>query len=80
MTENIENLILEHLRHIRAVLDKHDGYFAEIKHRLSILEISVAGIRRDLAQQEEMAAHQQLAFDKLSDRVERIERRLAIQD
>lgn len=67
MTENIESLILEHLRAIRAdvVAVKEDA--REIKRRLTSLETGVAGLRRDHAR-----------YDRLAEPVERIERRLEL--
>lgn len=49
MTDNVENLILEHLRAIRADIDGIKGDVREIKQRLTSLEAAVAGLRRDNA-------------------------------
>jgi hypothetical protein len=46
---NIENLILEHLRAIRSKQTDHDERFDRLESRLSSLELTVAGMRRDLA-------------------------------
>ena len=47
MTENVENLILEHLRAIRADIAAVKDDVREIKQRLTSLEAAVAGLRRD---------------------------------
>jgi len=49
MTDNVENLVLEHLRHIRNRIDRVADTVDDIKSRLTSLEITTAGIRRDLA-------------------------------
>ncbi len=49
MTENVENLILEHLRAIRTDLGGMKDDVREIKQRLTSLESAVAGLRRDNA-------------------------------
>ncbi len=53
MTENIENLILEHLRNLRNEVqtlrsELHTG-FTDLKNRINSMEEHVAGLRRDLA-------------------------------
>jgi peptidoglycan hydrolase CwlO-like protein len=45
---NIESL-LEHLRAIRSKQTDHDERFDRLESRLSSLELTVAGMRRDLA-------------------------------
>jgi hypothetical protein len=49
VTENIENLILEHLRAIRADIGGIKEDTREIKQRLTSLESAVAGLKRDNA-------------------------------
>ena len=49
MTDDIDSLVLEHLRAIRATQDKHTERFARIDSRINNLELTVAGMRRDLA-------------------------------
>ena len=45
MTESVENLILEHLRAIRADVAAVREDVREIKQRLSSLEAAIAGLR-----------------------------------
>jgi chromosome segregation ATPase len=59
-----ENLVREHLRHIRRAVDGLRDDMREVKERLGIVEQTCASISRRV--------------DRLEDRVERIERRLDI--
>lgn len=65
MTE-VENIILEHLQHIRAAVDALREDTREVKSRLGILETQYASLSNRL--------------DRLDARVERIERRLELAD
>jgi len=69
MTENVENLILEHLRHIRGRVDQMAEELGTVKLRLSSLEAQVAGLHGDNA-----ISHQRM--DSIDRRLERVERRL----
>ena len=66
MTAEIESLVLEHLRHIRARVDQIADDVGEVKHRLSSLEFSASRIRADIAHGEENNARQQAALDRLA--------------
>lgn len=63
MTE-IENIVLEHSRHIRGAVDSVREDIREIKGRLGILESQYA--------------HMSNRIDRLDARVERIEQRLEL--
>lgn len=78
MTEPTENLILEHLKRFQAGQDRIERELKEIKGRLSQLDIGIASIRGDLAHLSGDQARQQISFDSLTERVERIERRLEL--
>ncbi|WP_295581023.1 hypothetical protein [uncultured Lamprocystis sp.] len=80
MTENVENLVLEHLRAIRADIARMERKQDETITRLGRLELAVAGLRRDMAHTDEAAAEQNVRMDHLAERVERIERRLELRD
>ena len=47
MSENVENLILEHLRVLRDGQDRIEQALREVQSRLSSLESAVIGSRRD---------------------------------
>jgi len=78
MTEKAENLILEHLRHIRSRVDQIADDVGDLKQRISELESAMNLVRREVALGDEIDARQQIALDKLQNRIERIERRLEL--
>jgi len=53
MSDNVENLILEHLRGMRGSQERVEHELREIKNRITSLEAGVAGIRRDAAHDNE---------------------------
>ena len=73
MTANVENLILEHLRHIRGRVDQMAEDLGTVKLRLSSLESQVAGLHGDNA-----VAHQRM--DHIDQRLDRIARRLDLHE
>lgn len=75
-----DNLVLEHLRQLRAKLDQHDERFNEILLRLSELGSGQAAMRRDQALDAEGSAHLAARVDRLRDEIERIKRRLELTD
>jgi len=82
MSENIENLILEHLRTLRNEVagmrtEMHEE-FRDVKLRLGSVESAVVTVRRDAADQMGDVVRQQLRIDQLAERLERIERRLEL--
>ena len=80
MTDNIENSVIEHLKALRSELkefrNKHDADMADIKHRLTSLERGMAAVKRDASDYYEGQVGQQITIDRLSERLDRIERRL----
>lgn len=82
MTDNVENLVLEHLRLLRNELrdfrHRHDEDMADLKQRMTTLERGIAGMKRDGAEMYDDHARQQAVIDRLAERVDRIERRLEL--
>ena len=80
MIGDVENLVLEHLRSLRA--DMADVRETLKEHGIRLTEIagSVAGSRRDQALDAEASAHLAARVDRLREKVERIERRLDLTD
>ena len=76
--ENIENLMLEHLKAIRADISVIKSDIKEHTHRLGRIEVSISGLRRDMALSDETTAEQSVRMDRMNDRIERIERRLEL--
>jgi ubiquinone biosynthesis protein UbiJ len=69
MDTDVSSLILEHLRGLRAGLDRVENGMAELRLRTSSVESQVAAVHADMA-----LVHARL--DRLPERLERIERRL----
>ena len=75
-----ENLVLEHLRHIRGRVDQISEDVIELKHRLASVEPGQAKGLREYADLYSDQARQQSSIDRLVERIQRIERRLEITD
>ena len=73
-----DNLILEHLRHIRSKVDKNEKEMADLKLRMTRLESAMLSVKREVADGFEAEIHQQTINDRIMERLERIERRLEI--
>jgi archaellum component FlaC len=80
MTDRQDNLVLEHLRHIRGRVDQIAEDVTDMKHRMTSLEGSMSLVKREVAYGDEADARQQATLDKLAERIERIERRLELSD
>ncbi len=78
MTDNIENIILEHLKRFQVGQDRIERKLEEVVTRLGALEVSVASVRRDIAHNEENTAAMSVRMDRLNERIDRIERRLEL--
>ena len=73
MNADVENLVLDQLRAIRAKVEKIDNDLGEFRQRVSSIERHLAGMQRDVAN-----IHERL--DRQGDRLDRIERRLELID
>ena len=81
MTDNVTSeLLLEHLRPIQAKLSEHDDRFTMIEKRLAGIETSVARVGHGQAQAFAEQVDDRHSVDKLRERIERIERRLELND
>ena len=78
MTDNAENLMLEHLRALRAGEDRLESGLRQVGARLTSLEAGTAAGRRDSAHHVEAIIRQQANIDQIKTRIDRIERRLEI--
>lgn len=74
--DNVDNIVLEHLKRFQTGQDRIERELKEIKGRLSQIEIGVAGLRGDSAHVSGDQARQQMAFDALVERIDVLERRL----
>ena len=78
--ENVDNLVLEHLRHMRTKIDQISEDMREVKHRLATVESSQGSIMQHVGHLATSIAQQQISFDRLTDRIEHMERRLQLND
>jgi len=78
VTDNVENLLLEHMKRFQATLDRIERTLGEHTSRLANLEGGQAVIVQHLAHLSAADAAQQLSSDNLSARLDRIERRLEL--
>jgi chromosome segregation ATPase len=78
MTDNTENLILEHLKRFQAGQDRIERELKEIKSRITTLKSIIATIMQYLAHMSGSIAEQHVRYDSLLERIERIERRLEL--
>ena len=80
MPDEVDNLVLELLRAIRADTAAIRRQQVEHGHRLARLELGQAAMRRDQAGDAEASAHAGVRVDELADRLERVETRLGLRD
>jgi septation ring formation regulator EzrA len=78
MGDEVENLILEHLKRFQAGQDRIERKIDEVTRRISNLEAGQASIIQHLGHLASADAQQQLAADGFNTRLERIERRLEL--
>ncbi len=80
MTEQADNLVLEHLRHIRRAVDETHSDIVDLKTRLTGVEGSIGQITSQLGHLQTQIASQTLRIDRMDERLSRIERRLDLVD
>ena len=78
MTEQTENLMLEHFKRLQAGQDRIERELKEIKARLSGLESGQGSIVQHIGHLASSIAGQQVAIDRMSERLDRIEHRLEL--
>lgn len=76
--ENVENIILEHLRAIRGKIDQMADDMREMKNRLGNVEATQGTTLQQIGHLASSIAQQQLSFDRMTERVEHMEKRLEI--
>ena len=78
MTNEIENLMLEHLKRFQAGQDRIERELKEIKSRITTLEATTSTIMQYLAHLSGSIAEQHVRYYSLDERIQRIERRLEL--
>ena len=80
MTDNVENLLLEHLKALRNEMREFRNEFhtesENLKQRMSALETAMINVKREVTAGDETDARHQVQLDQLVERIRRIERRL----
>lgn len=77
--ENVNSLIIEHLRAIRADIGTVKEDVREVRTHLAHIENGIAGLKHDSAHQYDETAAANVKFDRITERIEKIERRLELQ-
>jgi hypothetical protein len=49
MSDNVENIVLEHLRHIRIRVDQIADDMSDLKHHMSSLESAMVSVKHEVA-------------------------------
>ena len=80
MSDNIDNLVLEHLKAIRAETGTLSADMRDVKERLSELERGMAMVLSGQADGYGSLVRQQSTIDRLAERIQRIEKRLELAD
>lgn len=78
MSDNIDNVVLEHLKTIQAEQAKSRERDTEILSRLSHIEISISKVIQGEGQNYSEIILNRHMVDKLAERIDRIERRLEL--
>ena len=82
MTDTTDNLVIEMLKGLRGELKEFRSRYEEdmddLKARMTSLESSMVGVKREINHADETDARQQVSLDKLAKRIERIEHRLEL--
>ena len=78
MTDNVENLIIEHLRLMRVELGGIKDDVREIKTRMGSIENTLASVKRDIADLYTEVAGQNVRYDRMVEHFERIGKRLEL--
>jgi septal ring factor EnvC (AmiA/AmiB activator) len=78
MGDQPENLALIYLRRMDDKIDGLRDDMREVNTRLTSVDLGLAAVRREIAVLAEADAHLSARIDRLTDRIERVERRLDI--
>jgi septal ring factor EnvC (AmiA/AmiB activator) len=80
ITSNVENLVLEQLRVIRSDIADARVDLRELTGRVHSLEVAIGGLRRDIGAMAADSAETGGRIDRLSQRIERVEMRLGLNE
>lgn len=78
MSDAPDNIFLVYLRRLDEKLDRVIQIQGDHGSRLTRLELGLAGVRRDQAQDAERVAHVEARIDQVFERLDRIDKRLGL--
>ncbi|MCI0468353.1 MAG: hypothetical protein L0Y57_15355 [Beijerinckiaceae bacterium] len=78
--EDTENIVLEHLRHIRPAIGHRESRLVSLTTRIGHLARSFAHLQTSLAHVQVQPAEHSDRFDRVESRLARIEKRLELAD
>ena len=82
MPENVESLLLEHLKALRNEVREFRNEFhtetENLKLRMSALETAMINVKREVTAGDETDARHQVQINQLVERIRRIEKRLEL--
>ena len=80
MDENVENLVLQHLRAIRADMADMRQTLDEHTNRFALIDATLIGMKRDIVNLAETDANLSARLDRIGQDITRIKRRLELAD
>ena len=80
MSGEPEGLVLVFLRRLDGKMDRLTDEVAELKSRMTLQEPGLVNVRSEILGLHQGLASQQVAFDRISTRLDRIERRLDLHE
>ena len=80
MDENVENLVLQHLRAIRADMADMRQTQDEHTNRFALIDATLIGMKRDIVNLAETDANLSARLDRIGQDITRIKRRLELAD
>ncbi len=78
MSDERSNIIIEHLKALRAEVAAVKADTSEMRTRMGQVETGIAGLRRDFAHADENTAILSVRIDRLIERMDRLEKRLEL--
>jgi len=82
MSDNVENMILEHLKVLRSEIQtmrtEMHTEFKDVKLRMSSIENAMVSVKHDSADIRGDYVRQQISIDNIVERIQRIEKRLEL--
>jgi len=82
MTDNVENIVIEHLRALRSEVQtlrtEMHAEFKDLKQRMVSVENAIVGMKHESADMRGDYVRQQVSIDNLVERIQRIEKRLEL--